>query len=48
MKWKNLTMPKQIVPDAANTDGSRAATEGAKGYSMTASLFCQTCYSPLV
>ena len=21
MKWKNLTMPKQIVPDAANTDG---------------------------
>jgi DNA-directed RNA polymerase subunit alpha len=21
MKWKNLTMPKQMVPDAANTDG---------------------------
>jgi DNA-directed RNA polymerase subunit alpha len=21
MKWKNLTMPKQIVPDPANTDG---------------------------
>ena len=21
MKWKNITMPKQVVPDAANTDG---------------------------
>src|SRR5580765_7037389 len=21
MKWKNLTMPKQVVPDPANTDG---------------------------
>src|SRR5438132_3514113 len=21
MKWKNLTMPKQVVPDVANTDG---------------------------
>ncbi len=21
MKWKNLTMPKQVVPDAGNTDG---------------------------
>ncbi len=21
MKWKNLTMPKQVVPDSANTDG---------------------------
>jgi len=20
MKWKNLTMPKQVVPDAGNTD----------------------------
>src|SRR2546425_748070 len=21
MKWKNITMPKQVVPDSANTDG---------------------------
>src|SRR5205814_9986010 len=37
MKWKNLTMPKQIAPDAANTDryGKFVIEPLERGFGMT-------------